>query len=107
MEGGDALQYVIVLSEGLTLISYDRITLGAVVCDGNTAQLKAFNPRWMNSLPRTSVHEWMKSRVFVTSEGSNLDKPGEPSACNCGRMPNEREDDCGIMPAAHINTMGK
>jgi hypothetical protein len=65
MEGGTAKEYVKSLSEGLTLISNYKINIGAVICDGNTAQVKAFNPKWQHSLPRSSIHGWMKPIIFV------------------------------------------
>jgi hypothetical protein len=57
--------YVVSLAQGISEISKYKISIGSVVCDGNTAQKKAFNHSWKNSLPRRSQFEWMKRIIFI------------------------------------------
>lgn len=50
MNGGKAINYVESISLGFDLLSQIGISIGTVVCDGNTAQKKAFNFNWKKSL---------------------------------------------------------
>ena len=64
MRGGKAEHYVDSISSGFHLISVAGINIGSVVCDGNTAQLKAFDFRWEKSLRNQKIND-IKNIIFI------------------------------------------
>mgnify|MGYP001043890419 CR=1 FL=1 len=50
MKGGKAHHYVSTISFGMDLLNKANIRIGTAICDGNTAQKKAFNHDWNKSL---------------------------------------------------------
>lgn len=64
MEGGKAKHYVASIMKGLYSISRTKIAIGTVVCDGNTAQKKAFNPDWNKSLYHKKIPD-IKKIIYV------------------------------------------
>lgn len=64
MKAGKAKDYVEAIRKGLRFINAADIKIGCVVCDGNTAQKKAFNHDWKGSLYRKNV-TGIKNVIFV------------------------------------------
>ena len=65
IEDQTAEGYFEVLNEGLGNLELHGIRLGSVVADGNRAQKKCFDANWSGSLRRASIHQSLKSVVFI------------------------------------------
>lgn len=57
--------YVEVLLQGLTNINDCNIKIGSCVCDGNTAQKKAFSYQWPESIRFVKGESWIQDIIFV------------------------------------------
>ena len=57
--------YVQVILNGLTFISRQNIQISCVVCDGNTAQKKAFSQQYKSSLRHQKNYPWISHIYFI------------------------------------------
>lgn len=64
MEGGKAVHYVASIMKGFQSLNLTKIDIGTVVCDGNTAQKKAFSPDWRLSLYHKQIPN-IKKIIYV------------------------------------------
>ena len=64
MDGVKAPHYVASIRKGLETINRKDIKIGTVVCDGNTAQKKAFNPKWIKSLYHKPIPD-IEKLIFI------------------------------------------
>ena len=65
IEDVTAKGYVDVLLQGLTTIHECQIKIGSCVCDGNTAQKKAFSYQWPESIRSIKGECWIRDLIFV------------------------------------------
>lgn len=66
MKGGTATDYTEHLARGLDFLRINKIRVGSVTVDGNTAQLKALSFDWSDSLRRRYIdHDDFMRRILV------------------------------------------
>ena len=65
MEGQDANAYVSSILDVFASINRWGIKIASVICDGNTAQKKAFNFEWEDSLRNQKDYPWLKEIIFI------------------------------------------
>ena len=65
MYGQTTDDYVPILLNGLSFIQRQRIQIASVICDGNTAQKKAFSFKYKKSLRFLPDYPWIKKVYFI------------------------------------------
>lgn len=63
--GSKATHYVPVIRKGLYFLSVAKVKIGSIVIDGNTAQLKAFNPKWKHSIYHSTTLDNPKQIIII------------------------------------------